>query len=97
MVLCYCMVTDGATHGVRHNIKYRLVESLCCIPETNVTLYVNYTSIKNKIKHKSQKMPFRNTLPRSIEILLLPLQRYLQFIQHSKRTNGSINSFSCFN
>ena len=25
---------------------YRFVESLCCTPETNAALYINYTSIK---------------------------------------------------
>lgn len=28
------------------NITYRKVESLCCIPESNGTLGVNYTQIK---------------------------------------------------
>ena len=29
-------------------VMYRTVESLCCTPETNITLYVNYTrSLKN--------------------------------------------------
>ena len=34
---------------------YRIVESLYCTPETNITLYVNYTGIKikNKILKKS--------------------------------------------
>ena len=27
---------------------YRIVESLYCTPETNITLYVNYTGIKIK-------------------------------------------------
>lgn len=29
-----------------HFVMYLNVESLCYIPETNMTLYVNYTSIK---------------------------------------------------
>ena len=29
---------------------YRIVESLYCTPETNITLYVNHTGIKVKIK-----------------------------------------------
>ena len=43
------MVTDGdyACHG-EHWVVYRTVEWLCCIPETNTTLYVNCTSIINK-------------------------------------------------
>ena len=28
----------------------RVIESLCCIPEMNVTLYVNYTKRKKKDK-----------------------------------------------
>lgn len=34
------------THG-EQSIMYRLIESLCCTPETNKTLCVNYTSIEN--------------------------------------------------
>ena len=30
------------------NTKYRIVESLYNTPETNITLYVNYTGIENK-------------------------------------------------
>ena len=29
-------------------VMYRIVESLYCTPETNITLYVNYTEIKIK-------------------------------------------------
>lgn len=40
------MVTDGDyTYCGEHCIMYRIVESLCCTPEMNITLYVNYTSI----------------------------------------------------
>ena len=31
-------------HG-EHYVIYRIFKSLCCTPETNVTLYVNDTSI----------------------------------------------------
>jgi len=34
-------------------IDYRIVKSLFYTPETNVTLYVNYTSINFLKKHKS--------------------------------------------
>ena len=27
---------------------YKNIESLCCIPKTNIILYINYTSTKNK-------------------------------------------------
>ena len=39
----------------KYNIMYRLVGSLCCTPETNVALCVNYTSIKNKRKVSRNK------------------------------------------
>ena len=32
---------------------------MCCTPETNITLYVNYTSIINKNKNKV-KLKFKN-------------------------------------
>ena len=31
----------------KHPVMYGRVESLCCTPETNITLYVNYTGVKN--------------------------------------------------
>ena len=34
---------------------YRIVESLYCTPETNITLYVNYIGIKVKTKKKGKK------------------------------------------
>lgn len=39
---------------------YRIVESLCHIPETNLTLYVNYTTLIKKSKYVVQiKYPAR--------------------------------------
>lgn len=32
-----------------HFIMYLNIKSLCCIPETNITLYINYTSIQNSM------------------------------------------------
>ena len=43
------MVTDGSCTCGEHSITYRVVESLCCTPEANLTLCVNYTSIKKKL------------------------------------------------
>lgn len=40
------MLTDGSYTCGEHSIIYRVVESLCCTPETNETLCVNYTQIK---------------------------------------------------
>lgn len=40
--------TDGSyTCGDEHGVRYRVVESLCCTPATNVTWCIDYTSIKN--------------------------------------------------
>ena len=41
-----CRGTDDSYTDDEHGITCRLVESLCCTPETNVTLCLNYTSIK---------------------------------------------------
>ena len=44
------MVTDGdcaySEHWVMSRIVEECIESLCCIPETSITLYVDYKSIK---------------------------------------------------
>ena len=50
------MVTDESYTGGEHHITYRVVESLGCIPETNVLLCANYASIKNKLKNKEVKL-----------------------------------------
>ena len=43
------MVTDGNwTHSGNHFIMYKNIESLCCKPESNIILKVNYSSIKKK-------------------------------------------------
>ena len=39
------MVTDGSYTCGEHSIMYIVVESLCFMPETHVTLYINYISI----------------------------------------------------
>lgn len=36
-------------HCGKHSITYKVVQSLCCIPESNITLCVNYTSIATAI------------------------------------------------
>ena len=43
------MVRDGNWTCADQFTMYVNVESLCCTPETNIILYVYYTSIKNKI------------------------------------------------
>ena len=35
------------TYHVEHRVMYRVVELLYCTPGSNITLYVNYTGIKN--------------------------------------------------
>ena len=52
------MVTDGYQTYSDQFVMYINVESLCCTPETNIILYVNYTSIK---KMKRKKIEPRNT------------------------------------
>ena len=39
----------GGNYTCENSITYKLVESLCCTPETNVTLCVNYTQIFLKL------------------------------------------------
>ena len=34
------------TYHDEHRVMYRVVESLYCTPETNITLYVNYLEFK---------------------------------------------------
>ena len=42
------MVTDGNyTYPGEQWVMYRIVESICCAPETNIILYVDYTSLLN--------------------------------------------------
>jgi len=48
------MVTDGSyTYYDEHREMYRIVRSLCCAPKINITLYMNYTSIKNIFVYKA--------------------------------------------
>ena len=44
------------TYHDEHQVMCRSVESLYCIPETNITLYVNSTGIKMQNFKKSNKM-----------------------------------------
>lgn len=43
-----------------HRITYRVVESLCCTPETNAALCVNYTSINQQQWLKKKKKEAEN-------------------------------------
>ena len=43
------MVADGNyPHHGKHRVMHKIVESQCCTSKTNIILYVNYNSIKNK-------------------------------------------------
>lgn len=52
------MVTDGdyIYHG-KHWVIYKIVEYIYCIPESNKTLYVNYTSITECKKRNYNEIP----------------------------------------
>ena len=43
------MVTDDSYTCGEHSMMYKLVKSLCCTPETEVTFYVDSTHIKQMI------------------------------------------------
>ena len=49
-------------HHDEHWVMYRIVKSLYCTPETNVTLHINYTGIKIKNK-KKKKAQWERQLP----------------------------------
>lgn len=40
-----CMATDGSCTCGGHGMKYRAVETTCCTPEIDVTLWANYAHI----------------------------------------------------
>ena len=48
------------TYHDEPRIMYRFVESLYCTSETNITLYVNYTGIKNKSLKTKKKLSVNN-------------------------------------
>ena len=42
------MVADGyQSYSDDHFVMYKNIKSLCSIPETNIIMYVDYTSVKN--------------------------------------------------
>lgn len=57
------------TSGGRYLIMCVTVESLCFILETNIILYNNYTSIKNKLKRDHF---FKNTVKEQNDLRLSP-------------------------
>ena len=45
------MVTDdNSTYCGDHFAIYTNIQSLCCTPEANIMLYINYTSMKKERK-----------------------------------------------
>ena len=42
------MVTNINQTYCNHFTVYAYIETLCCTPETNIMLYINYTSILKK-------------------------------------------------
>lgn len=51
------MVTDiDYTYFGEHSTVSRIAETLYCIPETNVTFHVNYTSLKKKLHSLFKKL-----------------------------------------
>ena len=50
-----CMMTDGnQTYHSDHFEMYRNIESLCCVPGTNIVLQISYTSKTNKQTHRKR-------------------------------------------
>ena len=62
------MVTDhNYTYHGEDCIMYKLVTSLCCMPETNITLYVNYTSIKKKKEQSEETTKFQDVYKTTVK------------------------------
>ena len=45
------------TNGDEHQVMYRIIKSLYCTPESNITLNVNYTGIKIEYIYIYIKLP----------------------------------------
>lgn len=70
------MVTDGNYVYGEHCIMHRIVKSLCCAPETNVTLYVNCILII-KIKKNQRNRKGNNQEANTINILSYSVQPFV--------------------
>lgn len=72
------MVTDSndAYHG-EHSIVYRIVKSPSCTPETNTTLYVNYTS-RTTININTNTNIYEHTYNTKVKIhlIILPFPKH---------------------
>ena len=56
-----CMGIDGSSISGEHRIMYKIVELLCCTPETNVIFCVNYTTKKSMISiHQLKGRDYRS-------------------------------------
>ena len=69
-------MTDRSYTGGELSMSHGEVESLCCIPETNVTLYVNDTQIKKWGKMKKKK---QFIMGHHMDIYQIPIHKWLQF------------------
>lgn len=48
------MIRDGNdTYPGEHCVTYRIIKSICCTPEINTTLYINYNLIKERKEAQS--------------------------------------------
>lgn len=54
------MVIDGSHTCGEYRIVYRVAELLCCVPENNVTSYVNYTQIMKKRKRGEEEEQWKD-------------------------------------
>lgn len=70
------MVVDGNyIYYSEHCLMYQIVESLCCEPETNLTVYVNYTSVIKILKGVGLKYKLSITLQRRQTALFTALYK----------------------
>lgn len=60
---------------------YIIIKSLCCKPQTNVTLFINYTSIKEK---KTINTCFLQLKHSSTSTLLITFRYFLKYHLHDK-------------
>ena len=72
-----CMVTEDSRLSVgEHIIRYINVESLCCIPETNIVLFGNYNKKTFQVLETLFKDTFLETLfCTHVENFLTPPER----------------------
>ena len=55
----YPMINHTGKEYLEKNVYVCITESLWCTAVINTTLYINYTSTKNKNKFKKKTIPFK--------------------------------------